>query len=166
MSPVLKYGIISDTHGALPETIFDVFDGVEMIFHCGDLGDKAVEADLEAIAPLCAVRGNMDPWPLHSVLPGVHQENLPFGKIIITHGNDYGYDSQSIMHNLLKHFRQDMPRVILYGHTHEPRAEMHKGILIINPGSAGMPRGGHRPSVAILTYDVDRDILQSDFVLV
>ncbi|WP_119153180.1 metallophosphoesterase family protein [Caldimonas tepidiphila] len=126
----MKIGLISDTHGLLRPEALAVLRGSEHIVHVGDVGSPAVLAQLAAIAPLTAVRGNNDSGAWAEALP--HSAALRLAGIVI----------------FAVHRPQDVPagaaeagyRVVLTGHTHQPRCEERDGVLHVNPGSAGPRR--------------------------
>jgi uncharacterized protein len=128
----MKLGIVSDTHGLVRPALMGAFDGVDEILHAGDVGDEEVLAILETLAPVRAVRGNVDgpdlPESLEFELAGFH--------FAIAHG--HLFETKNRHRNLARAF----PRAnfILYGHTHIPVLEVIAGITMINPGSAGSKR--------------------------
>ncbi len=65
----MNIGVISDTHGKVPSEIFKIFEGVDQIWHAGDIGNLDVIIELETIAPVIAVHGNMDQLPIVSKFP-------------------------------------------------------------------------------------------------
>src|SRR5450756_361129 len=81
----ISYGILSDTHGRLPASVSEAFDGVQRIFHCGDVGAQAILNELMLIAPVTAVAGNMDPWPLSGALPDTVVDRAEFGVVAMAH---------------------------------------------------------------------------------
>lgn len=153
MPQVLRYGVISDTHGRLPAEVFPAFENVERIYHCGDIGAEACIKELETIAPVVAVAGNMDPWPL----AGMHADSLTqdeaFGTVALCHGMHYGHTNARIAQGLLELFADAHPRAILFGHSHQFYCKTHGKTLVLNPGSASLPQSGSPRSVAILEYD-------------
>jgi len=140
----MRIGVLSDTHGLLRPEAMDALRGSEQIVHAGDVGDAKILDVLRAIAPLTAVRGNVD-GDLASLLPKTAMLRAGGIAIYVHHGND----------------RRNMEPppgtdVVISGHTHEPRVEEVDGVLHLNPGSAG-PRRFHLPvTVAILTVDGGR----------
>jgi len=144
------FGILSDTHGYFNPQLFKHFDGVEAILHAGDVGDEHVLDDLETIAPVYAVRGNVD-LP-SSRLPAMQIQSLPFGVAVVTH-SDLLPDRQRTPRGLARHFREHKPRVIVYGHTHLQYLDQHEGIWVVNSGPAGRPRFNDRQSVVRLSWD-------------
>jgi uncharacterized protein len=134
-----KIGIISDTHGWLRPEAEDALQGCEAILHAGDVGDKKILERLAKIAPVTAVRGNVDRDD-GAELPPTH---------VYLWQNQYLY----LIHNL-----DDMeidPRAagfsaVIYGHSHRAKIEQKDSILYLNPGSAGPNRFGEPASLAVL----------------
>lgn len=123
-------GVISDTHGLVRPEVLEIFKGVALIIHAGDIGGRAVLETLETIAPVMAVRGNNDreSWSDH----------IPHSQVI-EHGSSLIY----VLHELA-HLDRDPGvanfSVVIYGHSHRPLIETKKGVLYLNPGSAGPRR--------------------------
>lgn len=148
-----RFGVISDTHGYLPEEALSAFQDVDMILHAGDIGSPAILQALETVAPVVAVRGNMDSGPWAE--PLWEKEHIQAGERLIHLIHDVGM------------LRMDSIRstcaAVVNGHTHRPRVETRDGILFLNPGSAGAPRYGEPPSVALLQLsetDVSADLIR------
>ncbi len=135
----MKIGIISDTHGRLSEKVFEHFKGVEAIFHAGDIGSISIIEGLKKIAPVHAVSGNMDRGSLAKRFPKTKLVDLNGFWIYMIHELfliDVDPDAAGI-------------NCVIFGHTHTPHIEKKEGILFINPGSAGVPRLGQRPTVMV-----------------
>ncbi len=123
-------GLISDTHGLLRGDVAAALSGVDRILHAGDVGKPDVLDQLRVIAPVTAVRGNVDTadWA----------ESLPFDKVVYVDGfNIY------VVHDL--HEMSIDPRMakmdaVVSGHTHKPLIDTIDGVLYANPGSAGPRR--------------------------
>jgi len=160
----IRYGVISDTHGQLPARVHEAFKGVKNIFHCGDIGSRAVFDELGTIAPVTAVSGNMDSWPLSRLAPDQAIEVAEFGLLAMTHGTRHGHDSRRIAKGLLQEFARQNPRLILFGHSHEAFIKQFGDILIVNPGSTTLPTHDDPPSVVVLTFDPEADTLEAEFV--
>jgi uncharacterized protein len=130
----LLVGVISDTHGLLRPEAVEALRGSDRILHAGDVGDPKILEALARIAPVTAIRGNIDSEPWARTLP--ETEVVEAGKISIY-----------MLHNLsqldLKPEAAGF-RVVLYGHSHKPNIEEKDGVLFFNPGSAG-PRRFHLP---------------------
>ena len=123
-------GVISDTHGLLRREAVAALHGAEHLIHAGDIGDPAILERLSRIAPVTAVRGNVD--------RGAWARNLPATNVLEAAGV-----STYVLHNLaeldLKPEAAGFAAVI-YGHSHVPKQEMKNGVLYFNPGSAGPKR--------------------------
>ena len=133
-------GVISDTHGHVPSGIASAFKDVDLIIHAGDIGEDTVLDKLSKIAPVAAVRGNMDYGKWTAPLPDA--ETIEIGPIILY-----------VLH-IINHLDGDPAKTgykaVISGHTH--RADVHEknGIMFINPGSASYPKFGHPASVALI----------------
>lgn len=156
-------GLISDTHipdraRILPQNVLDAFANVDLILHAGDLTSlKAIE-ELEDLAPVMAVQGNMDrakgiDLPKARV---IEAEELRIG---LVHGEVYPRaDTQQLLY-LAKELDAD---ILVSGHSHQPKIEQAEGILLLNPGSPVVPRLADR-TVMILEInkkEVDVEIVK------
>lgn len=143
-------GVVSDTHGRFDPTLREHFSGVEHILHAGDVGREDVLTQLASIAPLTAVCGNVD-WggPLDRRVSRTVQLELAGVTIYMTHIGD-------APERLLPHLPSPRPRVFIYGHSHKALVRELEGVLFLNPGSAGAPRFGLRPSCALLRIEGGR----------
>lgn len=141
----MRIGLISDTHGRLRPEVFDIFRGVDVILHAGDVGPANLLVELEAIAPVHAVMGNTDGFELRSRAADVVELELGGHRVVMLHGHALGSPTP-------ENLRAAYPDadVIVYGHTHRQRVEIIDGCLVVNPGSAGAPRFKLKPAVAIL----------------
>lgn len=126
-------GVISDTHGLLRPEAVRRLDGAELIVHAGDVGAEEVLCGLEAIAPVHAVRGNVD--------RGVWAEELPLHRVVEVDGARI-----YVVHDLsdLEDPKIDGFDAVVFGHSHRPVIEDRDGVVFFNPGSAG-PRRFHLP---------------------
>ena len=137
----ITVGVISDTHGYLHPEAGVVFKGADHIIHAGDIVSKDVLSELRTIAPTTAVLGNMDTWAQFDDL---------FETGIVEIGGVMIY----VLHDLQK---LDLDLVaagfaaVVHGHTHRAEIQWHGDVLFLNPGSAGDPRAGRPPTVALLT---------------
>jgi putative phosphoesterase len=133
-------GIISDTHGLLRPEAERALLGVELIIHAGDVGDAEILTKLKGIAPVFAVRGNVDTesWA----------RELPKTTVV-----EAGETSFYVLHNLRElDIRPEAAgfHAVISGHTHRAEQSERDGVLYLNPGSAG-PRRFHLPvSLALL----------------
>jgi len=130
-------GVISDTHipgraDTLPDKITQVFMSVDIIIHCGDIVSNEVLFELGVIAPIYAVRGNMDSSEIMEPAKRILEIN---GKYVlcISHGSG---PKNGLKERVLKQFSSLNPYMILYGHSHIADYSEHNGIYLFNPGSA------------------------------
>jgi len=123
-------GVISDTHGLLRPEAVGTLRGSDYIIHAGDVGDAEIVKQLNAIAPLTAVRGNVDREPWARKLP--ETQVLEAGGISI-------YILHSVADLDLKPEAAGFAAVVS-GHSHIPKQEVRNGVLYFNPGSAGPRR--------------------------
>ena len=123
-------GVISDTHGLLRPEALAALQGSDYIIHAGDIGDPRILDKLAAIAPVTAVRGNVDHGEWASKIPAT--KVLEIGEVSI-------YVLHSLLELDLKPEASKFPAVI-YGHSHVPKQELKNGVLYFNPGSAGPRR--------------------------
>ena len=140
-----RVGLISDTHNMLRPQVFDVFQGVELILHAGDVGDDDILDELAAIAPVYAVRGNTDRID-NPRLPEAREFRISGVRVHVSHGHEVGAKPITLMAAY-----GDEADVILYGHTHRELITELEGKLIVNPGAAGARRFDLMPCVAIMT---------------
>jgi uncharacterized protein len=122
-------GAISDTHGLLRPQALAALTGCDPIIHAGDVGSPDVLARLGALAPVHAVRGNVD--------HGAWSANLPVTQRIEIDGFRI-----YVLHILAELDPQAADKVdaVIYGHSHQPKIETKNGTLFFNPGSAGPRR--------------------------
>ncbi len=145
-------GVISDTHVPkkthyIPQKVFEVFDKVDYIIHAGDLVELAVIDELEQLAPVLAVHGNMDSVTVSEVLPQLNSLKIYDWKIGVMHDPNIlsGFNR---MRELVKENNFD---VFVYGHTHASSIKWEGKTLFLNPGSATEPAlSMQAPSVALL----------------
>ena len=135
-----RIGVISDTHGLLRPEAMSALESCERIIHAGDVGEESILSKLEALAPVDAVRGNVDfePWA----------RRLPRTRVV-----EVGGVSVYVLHDILDLDLDPSAAsfdVVVFGHSHRPVVEHKHGVMHLNPGSAG-PRRFHLPvTVAIL----------------
>lgn len=135
--------------------MFEIFSGVQLIIHAGDLVDDSVITELSTIAPIEAVVVNMDPLHLGYKLGRVKLIRIGHLSIGLLHGDLSG---RSFNFSRVKElFQPDRPATIVFGHLHEPVAKRANGILYFNPGSAVEPRRAIRPSCGLLAVS-DRSV--------
>jgi uncharacterized protein len=143
----MRIGVISDTHGLLRPEAIKALQDAEHILHAGDVGDPAILDALHAIAPVTAIRGNIDERGKCSYLP-------PIELIEFSGHNIY------MLHDLAKLDLNPAAAgisAVVFGHSHQPLIEWQRDILFLNPGSAG-PRRFSLP-VTVARLDIEgRDL--------
>ena len=146
----MRLGIISDTHNLLRPEVFEVFSEVDHILHGGDVGKRDILVQLEAIAPVTAVFGNTDGSEMRGLLPQVAQVQLDGFDILVTHGDQLGRPTPTLLHEAFPE-----AEIIVFGHTHTPVLELvDKTVTVMNPGSAGPKRFDRpAPSVGIMELE-------------
>lgn len=143
-------GLISDTHGVLAPEVEKALRGVQAIIHAGDIDTWPVYQQLGRIAPVFAVRGNMDHGPFREKLPVADLFEFDDHRLYVIH--DYlQLDIDPISAGV---------QIIVCGHTHRPEAVQHNGVWIVNPGSASFPRGGYKPTIALLQLTAKQPRIQ------
>jgi putative phosphoesterase len=145
-------GLISDTHvpkraRCIPKRVFEIFENVDYIIHAGDLVELSVVNELEKIAPVLAVRGNMDGIEVAAAFPRLNSLKVFDWKIGFTHDPNilYGF-------NKMNETAEDNGfDVFVYGHTHVADIKWEGKILYVNPGSPTDPPSPMvKPSVGLL----------------
>ena len=134
-------GVISDTHGLLRPEVLDVFQGVDLILHAGDIGTPEVLQELRSLAPVVAIRGNND--------KGHWANGIPESEVALVGGAQI-----YLLHDLKE--IELIPaaagfHAVISGHSHRPSVGKKDGVLFLNPGSAGPRRFKLPISVAHLT---------------
>ena len=123
-------GVISDTHGLVRPEALEALAGSELIIHAGDVGGPEVLEELGRLAPVVAVRGNNDRGAWAEAL--AEYEAVEVNKAFVY-----------VLHDLKELDIAPAPagfRVVVSGHSHKPLAEERRGVLYLNPGSAGPRR--------------------------
>lgn len=141
----MRVGVVADTHGLLRPRVVELLAGCERILHAGDVGSAEVLARLSAIAPLAAVRGNVDLDGETAALPASlagELAGLPFR--MVHRREDAGADWPERL------------RLLVFGHSHRPEIAWQGSCLLLNPGACG-PRRFHLPlTLAILSIVENR----------
>lgn len=146
-------GVVSDTHGVLPSAVFDAFRGVKVIFHCGDVGDPIILTELETIAPVYAVTGNMDPPEVYTRHPTMRRVEIEGRRFVLVHGHLFPFPPERSVRRILKACGDPLPHVLMFGHSHQWYWQRHGDVWALNPGSASRPHAGQQPTVAVLIHD-------------
>jgi hypothetical protein len=132
-------GVLSDTHGLLRPELLTALANVDHILHAGDIGDPAILTALSRIAPVTAIRGNIDTHGPYSLLPATEAIELAGCLLYLVHARedlDLNPHAAGI-------------GVVVYGHSHQPSIDHRQGVLYLNPGSAG-PRRFNLPITCAL----------------
>lgn len=153
LKAVKTVGLISDTHipvraKSIPKGVFKVFDSVDFIVHAGDLVRLAVIDELEQLAPVLAVHGNMDGPEVSGALPKLNSLKISDWKIGVMHDPSTSF-GMGKMREIAKHNGFD---VFVFGHTHNSSIKWEGKTLYINPGSPTnpVPPFLNKPTVALL----------------
>jgi len=147
-----RIGVIADTHGLLRPEAVKALKSVDLIIHAGDIGEPRILQKLERLAPVYAVRGNID--------RGDWARKLPL-TLVVEVGGVHLY----VLHEL---FCLDLDpaaagfAAVIFGHSHSPHLEHKNGVLYLNPGSAG-PRRFTLP-VTLAMLRVQKNSLISEFI--
>ena len=151
-------GLISDTHiptraKKIPLEVFDIFKNATYIVHSGDLVQLEVIDELEQMAPVLAVQGNMDGSEIREKLPSINSLKIYEWKIGIVHGSEDLFGRK--MHKIAE---KNNFNVMVYGHTHRPRIRWENNVLLINPGSPTNPLPPFitKPTVGILKITTEK----------
>ena len=123
-------GVISDTHGLLRPKALEALHGSQHIIHAGDVGSAEILEKLASVAPVAAIRGNVDKEAWARKLPETEVVEIADTSIYVLHDLaklDLKPESAGFA-------------VVIYGHSHIPKQETHQGVLYFNPGSAGPRR--------------------------
>lgn len=143
----IRIGVIADTHGLFDRAILRHFTGVDHILHAGDIGDRSILKQLEAIAPITAVSGNVDGYGKS----GVKAEKLielAGKRIAIRH---ILYEGGKLTKEGRTFLERERPDACIFGHTHQPKIEWFGSTLLFNPGSAGPRRFKLPRALGVLT---------------
>jgi putative phosphoesterase len=143
-------GMISDTHGLLRTEALEALAGVEHIIHAGDIGGPEIVPRLRTIAPITAIRGNVDTQDWAREFPDWDTVTLAGRSIYVLHDlGDLNLDPVTAGFD-----------IVISGHSHRPRVETTDGVLYLNPGSAG-PRRFRLP-ITLATLDLSGDSIRPE----
>jgi putative phosphoesterase len=141
-SEPIEVGVISDTHGLVRPEALAALRGVARILHAGDIGTPDVLARLATIAPVVAVRGNVDRDAWAAELPETCRFELAGRRVFMTHRLSLtAPDAVSLDAD-----------IVVFGHSHRPESARRDGVLFLNPGSAGPRRFRLPVAVARLRF--------------
>jgi uncharacterized protein len=140
-------GLISDTHGLLRPEAIDVLRGSDFILHAGDVGKPEIITELQRLAPVTVVRGNVD--------KGRWADSIPATDVLEVAGSIFLY----MLHNLEELDLDPAAagfHAVIHGHSHKPGFRWKDGVLYVNPGSAGPRRFTLPISAGRLVVDAGR----------
>jgi putative phosphoesterase len=144
-----RIGVISDTHGYLDPAVADLFAGVTHIVHAGDIGDRSVLTALEAMAPVTAVAGNLEPEALLASLPRDAAGKVGSVRFVVAHKRKRLF--KRLAAGKLPAGLDEVPGLVIYGHDHVPASSWVEGTLFLNPGTASAPDDeDDDPTVAVV----------------
>jgi len=138
----LTVGLISDTHGMLRREAVRALTGCDLIVHAGDIGSAAVLQELEQLAPVHAVRGNMDRQSFSAHLPETRAVQVGPQRLYVIH-DILALDLNPTVSGFA---------AVVSGHTHRPELRRSGGVLYFNPGAAGPRRGGLPATVGKMVF--------------
>jgi uncharacterized protein len=130
MSAVAVVGLIADTHGLLRREALTALEGSDLIIHAGDVGKPEILDQLRVLAPVVAVRGNVD--------KGAWADNLPMTAVA-----EAGSSLIYVLHDIAQLDLDPAAaqfQVVVSGHSHKPGHTERDGVMYLNPGSAGPRR--------------------------
>jgi uncharacterized protein len=148
----LIIGVISDTHGLLRQGVVDALQDCDHIIHAGDVGDPKILDELKKIAPVSAVRGNIDSDEWAAALPLTEWLTLAGHVIYVLHD----------LKQLDLNPKAAGASVVISGHTHTPVKELKNGVLYLNPGSVG-PRRFNLPISMAKLILID-DVVKAEMI--
>jgi hypothetical protein len=125
----MRVAVLSDTHGLLRPRVLDEARGCELILHAGDVGDPGVLAELRRIAPVLAVRGNVDVSGELARLPSTIGREIAGLAVRMTHRRE----------DVSERWYHEAD-VVVFGHSHRPELEWRGARLLLNPGAVGQRR--------------------------
>lgn len=139
-------GVISDTHGLLRPEALTALAGVEHILHAGDVGDPRILDALQKIAPVTAIRGNVDCWGDCADLPPTDAVELG-GRLFYLVHSVTDLDINPVVAGVA---------AVVSGHSHKPSMHSREGVMFLNPGSAGPRRFNLPVTVALVTLSEEK----------
>jgi putative phosphoesterase len=143
----IRIGVIADTHGLFDPAIRRHFAGVDHILHAGDIGKRSVIEQLEQIAPVTAVSGNVDEYE-HSGFPRQIVVRRNGKKIAVCH---VLYEKGKLTQEGKSWLDRERPDICVFGHSHRSTIEQYGPTLLFNPGSAGPKRFSLPRGIGLLT---------------
>ena len=126
----MRVGVLSDTHGLLRPEALEALHGADYLLHAGDVGDPLILDQLRELAPLTAIRGNIDRSGPCAALPATEAVELGGHLVYLVHA----------LADLDLQPKAAGISAVIFGHSHKPSLEWRDGVLYLNPGSAGPRR--------------------------
>lgn len=148
----MKIGIISDTHGLLRPEAISALSGSEVILHIGDVGKNQILERLSEIAPVHAIRGNIDTGPWADGLPETLELHLA--------GKDF-----YLLHDLKSLDFEPTEKgvnIVLSGHSHKPHHDVREGVIFLNPGAAGKRR--FSLPITLARMEIQEDLVEVEII--
>jgi hypothetical protein len=147
-------GVISDTHGLLRPEAVAALRGVEHILHAGDVGDGTILATLREIAPVTAIRGNVDISGACAELPATDVVELGDRLFYLVHS----------VHDLDINPKAAGIAMVVSGHSHKALVQVRDGVIYFNPGSAGPRRFSLPVTLGFVTVEdgVEASVMELD----
>ena len=138
----MRIGLISDTHipeaaEAVPPQVMDVFEGVDLILHAGDIFIVSVLDELQTIAPVLAARGDDDYRVRDERVKEVQNLTVDGLTLYLIHSSQHW--ARDIIEHPEKHDLNRAPDIVVFGHTHRDTVMTVKKSLLVNPGSPTFP---------------------------
>lgn len=142
MNVEYKIGVISDTHKLLRQEVINYLQDVQLILHLGDIGSKTILDKLSEIAPVIAIKGNIDKEEWASVLPSDKKISVNGHMIYMIH---------NIKELSINPASEDID-IVISGHSHIPNKSIIEGVTYLNPGSIGPRRFKLPISMALINF--------------
>ncbi|HWS71832.1 MAG TPA: metallophosphoesterase family protein [Thermoanaerobaculia bacterium] len=150
LGSLTRVGIISDTHGVVHPRVAERFAGVEAILHAGDIGGMHVIRELERIAPVVFIPGNID-----GVEDAVRRVTIGGVRVLLTHILPR---PRKLAAHVARSLRDEPADLVVFGHSHLPHDELVDGVRFFNPASAGPRRFDYPVSIGLLEHGVPRHV--------
>ncbi|HPE34135.1 MAG TPA: metallophosphoesterase family protein [Bacteroidales bacterium] len=149
-----KIGLLSDTHGTIPEQLFDFFSACDEIWHAGDIGNMQVADQIGSFKPLRAVFGNIDGSEVRLTYPEINIFTIEKIKVVILHIGGYPGHYTALAR---KAILAEQPDLFISGHSHILKViyDQHFRLLHINPGAAG--KSGFHTKITMVRFDINQD---------
>ena len=153
-----KIVLLSDTHSYLDNRILPYLENIDEIWHAGDIGDKSILKNLEKLAPIKAVYGNIDDHTIRNKLPEILEWETDGMSIMMTHIGGRPPKFEKGIRELLV---QKKPKVFICGHSHILLVQYIKELdcLILNPGACG--KTGWHKKQTILQFAIENGVIKN-----